>query len=91
MNFRSEKEEVVQVTQRAKGTGAGSWEKRLPQFIGFFGFVAPPVSFYLFLATAVVAYLALVEMVKRLFFRYVAPRHGVHRRLTMNIFGHAPS
>jgi Mg2+-importing ATPase len=39
----------------------------------FFGFVAPPVSFYLFLATAVVTYLALVELVKRLFFRYVAP------------------
>jgi Mg2+-importing ATPase len=46
----------------------------------FFGFVAPPVSFYLFLATAVVTYLALVEMVKRLFFRYVAPQQGVRRR-----------
>ena len=40
----------------------------------FFGFVAPPVSFYLFLAAAVVAYLTLVELVKRLFFRYYAPR-----------------
>ena len=39
----------------------------------FFGFVAPPVSFYLFLAAAVGTYLALVELVKRLFFRYVAP------------------
>jgi Mg2+-importing ATPase len=57
----------------------------------FFGFVAPPVSFYLFLATAVVAYLTLVEMVKRLFFRFVAPRHGVRRRLTVKTFGHAPS
>jgi hypothetical protein len=38
----------------------------------FFGFVAPPASFYLFLAAAVVAYLVLVEMVKRLFFRRLA-------------------
>ena len=46
----------------------------------FFGFVAPPVSFYLFLAAAVVTYLALVELVKRLFYRYIAPLHGTHRR-----------
>lgn len=39
----------------------------------FFGFVAPPLSFYLFLAAAVVTYLVLVEIAKRLFYRYVAP------------------
>jgi Mg2+-importing ATPase len=39
----------------------------------FFGFVAPPPSFYLFLLAAVATYLALVEVVKRLFFRYLAP------------------
>ena len=41
----------------------------------FFGFVAPPWGFYLFLAGTIVTYLALVEVAKRLFFRYVAPRH----------------
>jgi Mg2+-importing ATPase len=35
----------------------------------FFGFVPLPTSFYGFLAAAVLAYLALVEVVKRLFFR----------------------
>ncbi len=40
-----------------------------------FGFVAPPPVFYGFLVVAVAAYLLLVEMVKRLFFRYVAPGH----------------
>jgi P-type Mg2+ transporter len=33
-----------------------------------------PFSFYLFLAAAIAGYLALVEVVKRLFYRYVAPR-----------------
>jgi Mg2+-importing ATPase len=49
----------------------------------FFGFVAPPVSFYLFLVPAIVTYLVLVELVKRLFFRHIAPRgrppHPGHR------------
>jgi P-type Mg2+ transporter len=45
----------------------------------FFGFVAPPLAFYLFLAAAVVTYLVLVEIVKRLFFRYIAPQHGTSR------------
>jgi Mg2+-importing ATPase len=40
-----------------------------------FGFVAPPPVFYGFLVVAVAAYVLLVEMVKRLFFRYVAPGH----------------
>jgi Mg2+-importing ATPase len=40
----------------------------------FFGFVAPPASFYLFLAGAILAYLVLVEAVKQLFFRTLAPR-----------------
>jgi len=43
---------------------------------GFFGFVAPPLSFYLFLAAAVVTYLVLVELVKQLFYRHLAPPHG---------------
>ncbi|CAO3425300.1 Mg(2+) transport ATPase, P-type (EC 3.6.3.2) [Azospirillum endophyticum] len=42
----------------------------------FFGFVAPPASFYLFLATAVVCYLALVEAIKRVFFRHLAAKPG---------------
>lgn len=45
----------------------------LTPLAGFFGFVAPPVSFYLFLAASVATYLALVEVVKRLFYRYIAP------------------
>ncbi|MBP2227941.1 Mg2+-importing ATPase [Azospirillum agricola] len=52
----------------------------LTPLASFFGFVAPPASFYLFLVAAVVTYLVLVEIVKRLFFRYVAPRPGVPRR-----------
>lgn len=40
----------------------------------FFGFVPPPMAFYGFLAAAVLAYLALVELVKRLFFRIREPR-----------------
>lgn len=40
----------------------------------WFGLVHLPPSFYLFLVAAVAAYLALVEVVKRLFYRYVAPR-----------------
>jgi Mg2+-importing ATPase len=39
-----------------------------------FGFVAPPASFYGFLVAAVASYLVLVELVKRLFFRFIAPR-----------------
>ncbi len=40
----------------------------------WFGLVHLPFSFYLFLIAAVAGYLALVEVVKRLFYRYVAPR-----------------
>jgi len=40
----------------------------------WFGLVHLPFSFYLFLVAAVAGYLALVEVVKRLFYRYVAPR-----------------
>jgi Mg2+-importing ATPase len=46
-------------------TAVGAW----------FGFVAPPGKFYLVVAGMVVAYLALVELVKRLFYRYYAARH----------------
>jgi Mg2+-importing ATPase len=44
----------------------------------FFGFVALPVPFYAFLAAAVLAYLALVEAIKRIFFRYIAPSNTPH-------------
>lgn len=39
----------------------------------FLGFVMPPLSFYLFLGVAVLTYLALVEVIKRLFFQ--TPSH----------------
>lgn len=39
----------------------------------WFGFVAPPPAFYLFLALSVPAYLVMMEGMKRLFFRYIAP------------------
>ncbi|WP_244592243.1 cation transporting ATPase C-terminal domain-containing protein [Azospirillum palustre] len=46
----------------------------LTPLASFFGFVVPPTSFYLFLVAAVVTYLVLVEIIKQVFFRYVAPR-----------------
>jgi Mg2+-importing ATPase len=46
----------------------------LTPLAAFFGFVAPPVSFYLFLAVTVAGYLVLVELVKRAFYRWIAPR-----------------
>ncbi|MGB9149012.1 MAG: magnesium-translocating P-type ATPase [Burkholderiales bacterium] len=43
----------------------------------YFGFVAPPLKFFLILAGMVVIYLALVELVKRGFYKYYARRtHG---------------
>ena len=43
----------------------------------YFGFVPPPAQFYFILAAMVVAYLVLVELVKRHFYRRVtAPRGG---------------
>jgi len=41
---------------------------------GWFGFVAPPWPFYAFLIGAVAAYILLVELAKRAFFRRLAPR-----------------
>lgn len=41
-----------------------------------FGFVAPLPAFYLFLATAVLVYLAMVELVKRLSYCFMMPRAG---------------
>ncbi|OYQ36715.1 magnesium-translocating P-type ATPase [Niveispirillum lacus] len=38
----------------------------------WFGFVAPPAAFYLFLVLSVSAYLVMMEGMKRLFFRYIA-------------------
>jgi P-type Mg2+ transporter len=40
----------------------------------WFGLVRLPFSFYVFLVAAVGGYLALVEVVKRLFYRYIAPQ-----------------
>ncbi len=48
----------------------------LSPFAATLGFVAPPPTFYLFLAAAVLVYLAMVEVVKRLFYRFMAPRPG---------------
>ncbi|WP_454018113.1 magnesium-translocating P-type ATPase [Azospirillum sp. Marseille-Q6669] len=55
----------------------------LTPLASFFGFVAPPASFYLFLVAAVVTYLVLVEIIKRVFFRYVAPQHGTRGRVSL--------
>jgi P-type Mg2+ transporter len=43
---------------------AGSW----------FGFVTPPPLFYIYLISVTVAYLALVEIVKQVFYRFIAER-----------------
>lgn len=57
----------------------------LPFVLGrYFGFVAPPASFYLILGGLVLAYLGIVELVKRGFYRWMqtrqpsprAPRRG---------------
>jgi Mg2+-importing ATPase len=40
----------------------------------WFGFVAPPPLFYVFLVAATTAYLALVEITKRLFYPSMASR-----------------
>ena len=40
----------------------------------WFGFVAPPPLFFVYLIGATVAYLALVEIVKSLFYRFTARR-----------------
>lgn len=45
----------------------------------FFGFVAPPATFYLFLAAAVAAYLVLMEGAKRLFYCYATANPGQSR------------
>lgn len=39
-----------------------------------FGFIAPPIKFFAFLAGFVVAYLALVEILKRVFYKRYAHR-----------------
>lgn len=44
----------------------------LTPMAALFGFVAPPRGFYLFLAATVIAYLALVEIAKRMFYRHLA-------------------
>jgi Mg2+-importing ATPase len=55
---------VVAVGLILPWTPAGAW----------FGLVHLTFSFYLFLVAAVAGYLALVEVAKHLFYRYVAPR-----------------
>ena len=44
-------------------------------FGGWLGFVAPPPLFFVYLAVAIAAYLALVEVTKNVFYRY----HGARR------------
>ena len=44
----------------------------LPYCAAWFGFVAPPPLFFVFLVVATLAYLGLVELTKHLFYRYVA-------------------
>jgi Mg2+-importing ATPase len=41
----------------------------------FFGFVAPPVKFYVALAVMVVVYLIFVELAKKTFYRWYARHH----------------
>jgi Mg2+-importing ATPase len=38
---------------------------------GFFGFVAPPVNFYLALFSMVIMYLLIVQWVKKIFYKQV--------------------
>jgi len=40
----------------------------------WFGFVTPPPLFYVYLIGVTVAYLALVEIVKHFFYRFIAER-----------------
>jgi len=48
----------------------------LPWGVGaWFGFAAPPPLFFLFLATATIAYLALVEISKAIFYRALSGRN----------------
>ena len=46
----------------------------LLSFGRWFGFVMPPPSFFVFLTGATLAYLALVEVTKAIFYRFTAPR-----------------
>ena len=57
------------------GLGAAAVAMLLPllPWGGWFGFVPPPASFFLFLAGVTLAYLALVEAVKAVFYRVLAP------------------
>jgi Mg2+-importing ATPase len=44
-----------------------------------FGFVPPPPAFYAILGGMVVAYLCIVELVKRAFYRWAVKSHPAHR------------
>jgi Mg2+-importing ATPase len=46
----------------------------LPVVGGWFGFVAPPPLFFLYLTVATLAYLALVEITKGVFYRTISRR-----------------
>ncbi|WP_294537822.1 magnesium-translocating P-type ATPase [uncultured Rhodoblastus sp.] len=61
---------VVAVAIALPLSPAGAW----------FGFVSPPPLFFAYLAGATLAYLALVEMVKALFYRAMAARSARHAR-----------
>src|SRR4029077_20270116 len=54
--------------------GAGTIGLPLPPVGRWFGFVAPPPLFFVFLIGATIAYLALVEITKRIFYHFTAGR-----------------
>jgi Mg2+-importing ATPase len=54
-------------------TAAGALVLPLTPVAPWFGFEVPPLSFYLFVAGAVAAYLLLIELVKQAFYRHLAP------------------
>lgn len=48
----------------------------LSPLAALFGFVAPPASYYLFLVAAVAGYIAVMEITKNAFFRWVAQQRS---------------
>jgi len=58
---------IVAVAMVLPFTPVGSW----------FGFVAPPPLFFVFLAAMTAAYLGLVELTKHLFYRWIGKPNPV--------------
>jgi Mg2+-importing ATPase len=56
----------------------------------WFGFVAPPPLFFVYLIGATVAYLGLVEITKSLFYRVTAGPRWIARNTARSSFSHAP-